>query len=148
MSILKANTQKGKIFFALGAQMIIFNDQQEILLCHRTDKDLWNFPGGAVEPNETPLEAAFRETKEEIGVEAMATKFLGTYIKPHKNDVMFSFLGKITGGRLTVSDEADKIEYFSVQNLPTNFSPHQRERIQDALNNHPEAIFKKQMPYE
>ena len=28
----------------------------------------WGFPGGKVEENETPLEAAIRETMEEIGV--------------------------------------------------------------------------------
>lgn len=38
-----------------------------------------SFPGGKIEPNETPKEAAFRETAEEMGIEASRIELLGTF---------------------------------------------------------------------
>lgn len=36
-----------------------------------------NGPGGRIEPGETPLEAAVRETREELGIEALSPKLRG-----------------------------------------------------------------------
>ena len=56
----------------------------------------------------------------------------------------FSFLCKVKSGKITLNDEADKIEYFEINKLPTNTVPKQVERIKDALLNSNEVIFKTQ----
>jgi 8-oxo-dGTP pyrophosphatase MutT (NUDIX family) len=49
-------------------------DPPRVLLVHHRASGLWQFPGGHVEDNESPLEAALRETQEETGVFALATQ--------------------------------------------------------------------------
>ena len=41
-----------------GAFAIIYDDERRVLLCHRRDVDAWNLPGGRVEDNEAPWDAA------------------------------------------------------------------------------------------
>lgn len=53
----------------IGAFCIIENSPGNFLLCHRTDKDLWNLTGGRVEETESPWAAAVREVKEETGLD-------------------------------------------------------------------------------
>jgi mutator protein MutT len=53
---------------------VILLRPDEMLLCHRTparlaSPDVWDFPGGHVEPGEDPWDALRREVAEELGVE-------------------------------------------------------------------------------
>ena len=56
---------------------VILLRPEEMLLCHRTparraNPDVWDFPGGHVEPGENPLDALRREVAEELGAELRA----------------------------------------------------------------------------
>jgi 8-oxo-dGTP diphosphatase len=53
---------------------VILRQADRLLLCHRAQTrrwypDVWDFPGGHVEPEERPEEALRREILEELGVE-------------------------------------------------------------------------------
>lgn len=117
--------------FVIAAFGMIFDEKQRVLLCHRRDYDLWNLPGGTMEPGESPWECVIREIKEETGLDAETVRLVGIYNKPERNEICFSFACRITGGSLTLNDEADRIEYFAIQDIPPNTSPKQVGRIKD-----------------
>ncbi len=52
----------------VGAIVLIFDEQNRILLQHRNDDQTWDFPGGFVELGETIEETARREILEETGL--------------------------------------------------------------------------------
>ena len=61
----------------VAAAVII--DNNKILLAKRLTgylNDLWEFPGGKIEANETPHAAAIREIDEELGIKIEANKTL------------------------------------------------------------------------
>ena len=104
------------------------------MLCHRTDYDLWNLPGGTLEPGKTVEQAVIREVKEETGLDVAVEKLTGVYSKENKNEIVFSFVCQVIGGKITLNNEADIIEYFEILAIPKNFSPKQLERINDYFN--------------
>ncbi len=59
----------------LGTSIIFVNDKEEILLFLRDNKpglpysNIWDVPGGHVEPEETPEECIIREMKEEMNID-------------------------------------------------------------------------------
>lgn len=61
---------------------VLVHDGKQVLLAHPTGRgNYWNIPKGKLDPGETFLEAAIRETREESGIEVPADKlnFLGNF---------------------------------------------------------------------
>ncbi|TJZ44090.1 NUDIX domain-containing protein [Streptomyces piniterrae] len=53
----------------LAAGVLLFDDQDRVLLVDPTYKAGWEFPGGIVEPGEAPARAGVREVAEELGIQ-------------------------------------------------------------------------------
>lgn len=128
--------------FMIGVFATIFDNQNRVLLCHRRDHDLWNLPGGGLEPNETPLAGIKREILEETGLVTDDIRLVAVYGKEDKNEIVFSFLCTAVSGTLTINDEADKLEYFEIERMPANTIEKHVERIRDAAQFSSEIIFK------
>ena len=69
-------------------------------------KDGWEFPGGKIEPNETPEEAIVREIKEELDTEVEVLELLDTveYDYPNFHLSMDCFICKIVSGDLVLKE--------------------------------------------
>lgn len=61
------------------------------------------FPGGRMEPGETPEECALRETWEELGIPPQSVRLLGRldFIAHRANFLMWPILGVVDGGALS-----------------------------------------------
>jgi len=76
----------------------ILKREGRILICQRTAQQShplkWEFPGGKVEPGESPAQALTRELEEELGITAARseeiTRYQFTY--PGKNPTLLIFL--------------------------------------------------------
>ena len=130
--------------FIVSAFGMLFDESGRVLLCLRNDYDLWNLPGGGLEPGETPDAGVIREVKEETGFDVRIKKLAGVYTKKEQNTIVFSFVCEVIGGAITLNEEARSIEYFAIDALPPNTSPKQVERIHDAARNLSDPIFKVQ----
>jgi A/G-specific adenine glycosylase len=71
---------KKRDFHKISAVLGVISQNNRILIQKRPSQglmaDLWEFPGGKIEPGETPIQALHREVKEELGQEVIKEKFL------------------------------------------------------------------------
>ncbi|WP_315720161.1 MULTISPECIES: NUDIX domain-containing protein [unclassified Bradyrhizobium] len=72
----------------------IFDDKGRILLGRDAETNLWTLPGGAIDPNEHPADAASRECFEETGLIVRPQRLLGVFGGPE-------FLIRYPNGDLT-----------------------------------------------
>lgn len=135
----------------VGANAIIFDEAGKILLTRRADNGQWCLPGGHTDLGETLAETAIRETLEETGLHVEVKRLIGVYSAPYPNGfilndtnqvVVASFLCRVIGGELCLSDETTDIGYFSTDQLPEPMLSIHRQRIADALSGQEAAFFR------
>lgn len=108
----------------------IIQDGSKIFATQRgygEQKGFWEFPGGKMEPGETPQQALKRELKEELAIDVNVGDFICTveYDYPAFHLTMHCFYCSVIGGELTLLEhEAAKwlsrAELYSVDWLPAD----------------------------
>jgi 8-oxo-dGTP diphosphatase len=91
----------------MGVAVIIQNTQSgEVLACQRIRcrdmNGLWQFPGGMIEHNESHVQAAMRETREETGLYFISSRFkpiaIGVGLTPDEEIFVTEFFKVEIGG--------------------------------------------------
>lgn len=80
----------------------------------------WELPGGGAEANETIVETALRETREETGLQVTAQHICGIYAIEENDSLHFVFLCHRTDTAAPAAQAAEISEcaYWSVEALP------------------------------
>lgn len=115
--------------------VVIFSpDRKSVLLIQRRDVPVWVFPGGGIESNETPEEAAMREILEETGFKVEISRLAGIYTPINKlAKQTHLYECRILSGEPTLSEETRDVRFFSLKALPRLIPPPYREWLADAL---------------
>ncbi len=102
-----------------GATVIVLDKSlAKILLVKRRDVPIWVLPGGHIEEDETPIQAAVRETKEESGFNVKIIRQVAKYLHKDGSKRNYLFEARIASGRATLSRESKAVEFFDIENLP------------------------------
>lgn len=126
---------------------IVINNDNEVLLAKRFYEndpinryhEFWGLPGGRVEENEQPNEAAIRETKEETGANITLLSdrpIVMSCIEATGNHVIkLAYLAKYIDGKIGTNDKGtSEVKWFSqesVRKLQT--TPLTKELIEQAF---------------
>jgi 8-oxo-dGTP diphosphatase len=116
--------------FGLGVFCMIFNkDFSKILLVKRNEEKRkkfgadWGNVGGRIEFGETSVQAAIRETKEEIGLNLKKLKLIEIKEQPNYHPtvhgIQFIYVASIDEKeKITINGESDEYRWFSLKSLP------------------------------
>ena len=97
---------------------IIFVSDEKILLTKKTDKNLWDIPGGRKKESESFFDAAKREAEEEIGKYPKFKK-IGHYIEETNKFKYKIYFVKIDNTfSCVLSKEHDDWNWFEINKLP------------------------------
>jgi len=128
--------------FVPGVRALIVNDAGELLLQRRTDVPWWGLPGGAVELDESALDALKREVAEETHLTVLDTEPMALYSGlEHRftyanGDKVQCFAVAFIVRRWTGKPRADGVEgsdvrFFPCSELPTDLAPLHKPTIED-----------------
>jgi len=117
-----------------GARLIIVDDRRVLLVSHWYAPWAWTLPGGGVNKNEEPEQAAIREAKEETGliinsIAGEIGQYKGRWGRGDLIAVYYS--GDFTGSlALKPNFEIMARSWFDLDHLPEELSPANRRRIE------------------
>ncbi|MGC2063268.1 MAG: NUDIX domain-containing protein [Thermodesulfovibrionales bacterium] len=126
--------------------VLVFDNEGSLLLQKRSmHKDVapgkWDTSvGGHINPGETPLAAAAREMKEELGVSGCSLEFLYTYLftNHRESEIVHTFRCAFDGEVVFNQEEIDAVRHWSLPEIQSClgkriFSSHFEQEIRNYL---------------
>jgi ADP-ribose pyrophosphatase YjhB (NUDIX family) len=106
------------------AVVVVIQQDGKVLLTRRVNtpqQGLWTFPGGFVDAGEDPADAAERECFEETGLQVKVSGLLDVLSgqeHPRGAHILIVYQGKYLAGELRPGDDADRADFFCLDELP------------------------------
>ena len=134
---------------------VIIRDGDKILLGHRCKnkkdtggiigRDTWTLPGGKQEFNETIIDCAIRETKEECNLDVTDVQILTACddIDVDRHFVTITTIANVYSGNIKIMEpeKEDEWKWFDIHDLPYNLYP----PTENSLIKYKEYLFMKEM---
>lgn len=124
----------------MGACMVLRDEAGKILMLDSNYRDGWVFPGGLAEQNESPKEAAERETFEETGLKKEAKRLLvvnHTILQNGEASMVFTFDGGIVTEAektsIRIDEENDAFEFMEIEDAIESARRKTKDRLKYAL---------------
>jgi 8-oxo-dGTP diphosphatase len=120
---------------------VIFNSANQVLLIKRRDVPVWVLPGGGIESQETPEEAACREVWEETGLRVFVKRKVAYYTPLNRlSKPTYLFECVKIDGLIRIGCETKEIAYFDINRLPDSFFIVHQDWLEDTLKNEQKPI--------
>lgn len=105
----------------LGINCAVIDPDERVLLSRREDFNIWNLPGGRLDPGEMLDDAAAREVREETGIIVQIDRAVGLYYTAGVGRMTIAFAGHPTGGELQQTTyETRENRFFAANEIPPN----------------------------
>jgi 8-oxo-dGTP pyrophosphatase MutT (NUDIX family) len=136
-----------------AASISVFDEQGRILLGKDAETGLWTLPGGAIDPNELPADAAIRECFEETGLLVRPDRLIGVFGGPEflihypNGDVTYyttiAFEASVVRGTLEADgDEIETLRFFAQDELEAlAVTPSSRVITRQAFMKNPQPFY-------
>jgi len=132
---------------ATGAGILIFNQNDEVLIVKPNYLDRWLWVGGGIEEDEAPMAAAIRECQEEIGVTFKESELKLAFVhymsqKPNgqKEGIQFVFVVPPVANDFIETlrlgeDEIEDAKFVAVDDLVNYVSSHRASAVKAYMDN-------------
>jgi ADP-ribose pyrophosphatase YjhB (NUDIX family) len=125
-----------------GVRTLVFDEAGRLLLARQRVFGSWSLPHGCVDVGESALDAAIRETEEEVGVRIERARLFGVYTDPKygvtypNGDEVQTFTIAVVAERWSGAprpdqDEIVEVGFFPLDALPEPLYEIHRETIDD-----------------
>jgi 8-oxo-dGTP pyrophosphatase MutT (NUDIX family) len=130
----------GTDLLLIPAVAAVLRDGEGRVLVQRSRHGLWSLPAGAIEPGESPAQAAAREVYEETGLGVRVERVLGvfggpsyryTYANGDRVEAVVTVFEctRVSGSLIDCNDETEFLQWFRPDEIPRLAVPYVDEVI-------------------
>lgn len=123
-----------------GVKCVITDGEEVLLVRHSYGRPDWDLPGGGIKRRERPVDAARRETEEELGIQTDGWRSLGEAWATlyHRRDTLYCFQAEVSAPELSLNlAELTDARWFSRDDLPTDLGKYVRRILARVPNTSP-----------